>query len=80
MPKLNLYPNARSAKTWAGRVQDVYSSIEELKVHDAIYGIARRCGFISAQSLWDSNCYIGGSTNPNDFGRATEEEIRRLAK
>lgn len=80
MPKVNHYPNARTAKTWVAKVRNVYSSIEELKAYDALYGVARRCGFMSANALWESNCYIGGSNNPNDFGRASEKEIEQLSK
>jgi hypothetical protein len=55
-------------KTWQMFVQQSYSSLEELKTYDEIYGIAKRCEYSSAEALWTANPMIGGSTNPSDFG------------
>lgn len=56
-------------KTWKAKVRETYSSLAELRAHNAIYGIAKRCGYRSAKALWEANPMIGGSTNPADFGR-----------
>ena len=52
------------------RVRESYASIDELIAYDEIYNIAQRCGYASAQELWDDNPMIGGSVNPQDFGIA----------
>ena len=57
-------------QTWNDRVRKVYSSLNELKNYDEIYGIVKRCGYKSAESLWNRNPTIGGSVNPADFGIA----------
>ena len=55
-------------KTWKDKIRNVYSSLDNLREWDRVYGIAKRCGYSSCQKLWDDNPTIGGSTNPSDFG------------
>jgi hypothetical protein len=55
-------------KTWQDPVQEVYSSLEELRAYNRIYNVVKRCGFRSAKSLWEADPIIGGSTDPKDFG------------
>ena len=58
-------------KTWKvkARVRKVYESLEELQSFDAVYNVAARCGYKSAEAMWKHNPTIGGSVNPADFGR-----------
>jgi hypothetical protein len=55
-------------KTWKARVRKTYSSLEDLRNHNRIYGVVKRCGYRSAKKLWEDNPIIGGSVNPADFG------------
>lgn len=59
-------------QTWAGRVQNIYSSLKELNDFDRIFDIAHRCGYESTAAMWTENPIIGGSTNPEDFGPVEE--------
>lgn len=59
-------------KTWKAKVREVYSSLDELRAYNRIYGVVRRCGARSAKSLWNENPLIGGSTDPRDFGKVKE--------
>ena len=54
--------------TWQARVQETYSSLEELRSYNRIYDIVKRCGYRSVKKLWEDNPVIGGSVNPEDFG------------
>lgn len=56
------------SKLWVKRVQEAYSSLENLKDYNSIYLIATRCGYDSVEKLWNDNPIIQGSTNPRDFG------------
>lgn len=53
-------------KTWKARLRKVYSSLEDLKAYDRVYGIAYRLGFTSAEDAWKVNPVIGGSVHPED--------------
>lgn len=57
-------------KLWHYRVQENYSTLEELKSYDELYDIAKRCGFDSCEELWESNPMLQGSVHPADFGIA----------
>ena len=70
----------QTRKNWIARVRDVYTSPEELEGYDTIHNIARRCGFKSARSLWRANPLIGGSVNPEDFGRVSVDEENLFTK
>jgi len=61
-------------KTWKAKVQDTYSSLDELVGYDGIYGVAERCGFDNPVEMWEENPMIGGSVNPQDFGRIVGDE------
>jgi hypothetical protein len=52
---------------WISKVQENYSSLEELISYDEIYDIARRLGYSDVEKLWNDNPTIQGSTNPNDL-------------
>lgn len=54
---------------WQCRLRANYASFEEFAAYDEIYGLAERLGFPSAESAWDLNPMIQGSTNPSDFRR-----------
>lgn len=57
-------------KKWKAKVKSIYSSLEDLKQYDQIYGIAARCGYDNCADLWNDNPKIQGSVNPGDFGLA----------
>lgn len=54
-------------KGWQARVQENWSSLEELQGYDENYGIASRLGYETAEKLWEDNPIIQGSTNPSDL-------------
>jgi hypothetical protein len=62
---------------WKAKVQDVYDSIEDLEGWDALYGVVARCGYESAEEMWEENALIGGSVNPSDFGRVKEKKSKK---
>lgn len=64
-------------KTWTDRVRSVYTDLEELIRYDQVYGVVARCGYDSAEDLWQTNPVIGGSCRPEDFGLATSSDIER---
>lgn len=58
---------------WHSKVQDNYSSLEELCEYDEIYGILERINqsggsYETCEDLWNDNPEIQGSTDPKDFG------------
>lgn len=59
-------------KTWKARVQDTYDSVTELAAFNACYNVAQRCGYVTAQEMWDANPVIGGSVDPSDFGKVSD--------
>lgn len=65
---------------WIMRVQETYSSLEELEAYDETYGIAKRCGFRSAKELWDTNPLLKGGVNPGELGLATQDEYATYEK
>jgi hypothetical protein len=53
---------------WKARLQDNYDGdFEQFQAYDDIYAIAKRLGFPDAESAWQANPEIGGSTDPNDL-------------
>lgn len=65
---------------WKQRVQEVYESLEELESYNNACGIAERLGYSDAESLWEDNPLIQGSTDPKDFkvvGELTRNQLRR---
>lgn len=60
---------------WRDRVQSVYNSLDELKSYDELYGVVNRCGYETAEELWEKNPDIQGSSNPSDFGLAFLPEV-----
>lgn len=61
---------------WHNRVREVYSSLEELQGYDETFGIVERCGYASAEELWNDNPMLQGSTNPEDFGLSKRTKLR----
>lgn len=61
---------------WVSKVKEVYVSLSELKQYDEIYGVVGRCGYKTAEKLWEENPFISGSVNPRDFGLASLKEIK----
>jgi len=57
-------------KLWRARVQKVYASLAELRAYDETFEIVKRCGYRNAESLWNANPLLQGSTHPADFGVA----------
>lgn len=66
------------AKSWIGTIHSTYDDLEDLIDFNENFGIAERCGLDSAEELWEANPIIGGSTNPEDFGIVTIEEIAKI--
>jgi hypothetical protein len=65
---------------WKQHVQEVYESLEELESYDNTCGIAERLGYSDAESLWEDNPVIQGSTDPKDFkvvDELTRSQLRR---
>lgn len=71
---------AKTMKKWRSKVRKVYKSLDELIAYDEIYGIVKRCGYESAEKLWNDNPVLCGSTDPKDFGLAQSEKIKGLVK
>jgi len=62
---------------WKARVKKVYSSLEDLRAYDEMYGICARCGYASPEAMWLANPKIQGSTNPKDLGVADETKGKK---
>lgn len=58
-------------QSWKDNVQNVYSSLEELIQYDSLYNITERAAYDrgDCETMWNENKIIGGSVNPQDFGR-----------
>ena len=57
---------------WQGRLQAQYESQEEFESYSDIYSLAERLGYDSADSAWQSNPVVAGSTNPVDYRKASQ--------
>lgn len=53
---------------WHAPVREVYDDLEQLKDYDRGFSIVNRCGFNTAEELWEANPVIGGGFHANDFG------------
>lgn len=53
---------------WKDKLQNVYSSYEDFKNWDDIYGLTKALGYSNSKKLWNDNPTIKGSTNPRDYG------------
>lgn len=49
------------------RLRENYASMREWQQYSAMYGLADRLGFASAEAAWTANPMIEGSVNPSDF-------------
>lgn len=71
-------------EAWKMRVQDNYSSLEELESYDSTYGILDRVNasaekqglptYDSIEDLWSANPIMTGSVNPEDLGIVKESK------
>lgn len=52
---------------WRARVRSIYSDADDMKRYDAVYSIAKRLGYESAEALWFDNPLIEGSVRPDDL-------------
>ena len=62
-------------KTWTSRLRKVYSSFDEWKKFDEIYGLHERLGYKSTLTAWRANSIIGGCADPNDYGRVKRKRV-----
>lgn len=56
------------------KVQDIYNDLDDLKAWDYTWGLAKRCGFDSAEAFWEANPLVGSSVYPADYGLAKVEK------
>jgi hypothetical protein len=68
------------SKTWIDHIQNSYVDLDDFRAYDDLYGLAKRCGYHSARTLWNDNPIIGGSVNPKDFGIASTAEVLEFLK
>lgn len=52
---------------WQGKLRSQYKSKGEFNRWNAIYCLASRLGFASADEAWQTNPVIQGSSNPGDY-------------
>jgi len=52
---------------WQGKLQKVYSSLNEFRSFCEVFAVHKRLGFASPKDAWESNPTIQGSTNPDDL-------------
>ena len=57
---------------WQCRLRENYTSLEEWTTYAETYNLCARLGFADAESAWEANPLIQGSTNPGDFRRVAE--------
>jgi hypothetical protein len=60
---------------WSGPLQDEYTDFEEFETYDEMYNLSGRLGFDSAEEAWEANPVVKGSTDPNDYGLESEEDL-----
>ena len=54
---------------WEAKLQKVYIDFNEFEIWNATYHIAKRLGYKSARSAWESNPTVRGSIDPSDLER-----------
>ena len=52
---------------WQCHLQKNYANLEEFQSYNEIYFISKRLGYESAESAWEANPVVQGSTIPSDF-------------
>ena len=67
-------------ESWKGRLQKQYANFEEFAEFDAIYNLAKRLGYDSAEEAWEANPIISGSVNPEDYRRVRESKQLKESK
>lgn len=65
---------------WKMKVREVYDNLEDLIWHDENYDVVRRCGYQDAETMWNENVLLQGSTNPKDFGIAKVNHKAEIQK
>lgn len=52
---------------WRGRLQDVYTDIDEFQAFSNIYNFADKLGYGTARGVWHANPLMEGSSIPSDL-------------
>lgn len=52
---------------WKMRLRRVYTCKAEWLAYSAMYGLAARLGYKSAERAWKENPMVAGSVNPADY-------------
>lgn len=69
---------ASQVKTaWVDHLQNVYTDFNEFLAWDEIYKLSGRLGFNTPEEAWEANPVVHGSTYPDEYRIATEEDVRK---
>jgi hypothetical protein len=60
-------------KGWQDKLQNIYSSLEELISYNEIYGICKRLGYEDPAKCWEDNPTIQGSIDPSDLKKVEDK-------
>jgi hypothetical protein len=55
---------------WVGLLREFYVDLDDFRLNDKAYGIARRLGFKDAKEAWEANPCVRKSTDPTDVEKA----------
>jgi hypothetical protein len=58
---------------WRAKLRNIYSDLNNLIVHDEMYGILAKLGYVTAKAAWEENPTIEGSINPSDFSKSKKQ-------
>lgn len=64
---------------WQCRLRKNYASFEDFQANSEMWGVAKRLGFLSAESAWKKNPTIQGSVEPSDL-RVVKDNSWRVIK
>ncbi len=70
--------NLKIKAMWVDKVQDSWNSIGDLQGADDNYGVAKRCGFDSAEEMWEANPAVVGGVNPADLQVVDEAKVPEM--
>jgi len=62
---------------WQDKLQNIYSSLEELISYNNIYGICKRLGYEDPAKCWEDNPTIQGSIIPSDLKRVANKNGKK---
>lgn len=65
----------RRVNVWRDKLQNIYTTINEFRGYNNLYGLVERLGFKDAQEAWEANPIIQGSVNPEDYKVVKEEDL-----